>query len=283
MKHNFRIIPWWADDSILFLNNIFKWYPNILKRSLTALEIGGGNSTLYLLNKGCKVTTIEGDNRYIDYITTVAQSAGFSVGKSKSFTQDLDNDLSIIEIDPYERKKFNEGHWYSSLNLDKVELKFDILINDGIDRVKFLEKFSHCHSSLLIIDNCEVASNWGRLTKSSADPIKAKTYRNFLRDFSWNKIIFEQGEGRDGRSLPDFVGVESDHRSITTIAWHSTHFFNSMMLTNKGFPVVNQNGENDNDLITLKDRFPYDHQNKKWVKKERYPKILNQKLKRNYD
>ena len=56
-----------------------------------------------------------------------------------------------------------------------------------------------------------------------------------------------------------------------------------MMLTNKGYPVVNQNGENDDDLITLEDRFPYDKKKKKWVKKKRYPKILNQRLKRNYD
>lgn len=283
MKHNFRVVPWWVDDSILFLNNMFKWYPNILKRALTVLEIGGGNSTLYLLNKRCKVTTIEGDRRYIDYITTVAKTAGFTVGKSKSFKQKSENDLSIIEIDPYERKRFNEGHWYNSLSLDNEELKFDILINDGIDRVNFLKKFTYCHNSILIIDNCEVASNWGRLTKSSADPKKVKIYRNFLRDCNWNKIIFEQGEGRDGRSIPDFTGIESDHRSITTIAWHYTHFFNSMMLTSKGYPVVNPNGENDDDLITLKDRFPYDKKNKQWVKKEKYPKTLNQKLKRNYD
>ena len=87
MKHNFRIIPWWSDSAIVFLNNIFKWYPSLLRRQCSVLETGGGNSSLYLLNKRCRVTTIEGDERYINYMVNVASNAGFKVNVCDKFNR----------------------------------------------------------------------------------------------------------------------------------------------------------------------------------------------------
>ena len=94
---------------------------------------------------------------------------------------------------------------------------------------------------------------------------------------------FEQAEGRNGRAVADFIGMESDHRKITTIAWYKNHLFNKMMITDRGFPIVNNDGIDDYDLKTLKEKFPYDKEKKQWVKKEKYPKILNKDLRRNYD
>ena len=283
MKHNFRIIPWWADSAIVFLNNIFKWYPNLLRRQCSVLETGGGNSSLYLLNKRCRVTTIEGDQRYINYMANVATNAGFKVNVCDKFNVNKDYDLNIIQVDKYERKKFDDGHWYSSLKIDNVKLEFDILINDGIDRLFFLKKFIKSYNSILILDNVECAANWGKLTKLSADTNRSSEYRKFLRNTSWNKISFEQAEGRNGRTVADFIGVESDHRKITTVAWYKNHLFNKMMITDKGFPIVNDEAIDDYDLKALKEKFPYDKEKKQWVKKEKYPKILNKDLKRNYD
>ena len=56
-----------------------------------------------------------------------------------------------------------------------------------------------------------------------------------------------------------------------------------MMITDKGFPIVNDEAIDDYDLKALKEKFPYDKEKKQWVKKEKYPKILNKDLKRNYD
>ena len=74
-------------------------------------------------------------------MTNVATNAGFKVNVSNKFNVNKDYDLNIIQVDKYERKKYDDGHWYSSLKIDNVKLEFDILINDGIDRLFFLKKF----------------------------------------------------------------------------------------------------------------------------------------------
>ena len=54
------------------------------------------------------------------------------------------------------------------------------------------------------------------------------------------------------------------------------------MITDRGFPIVNNDGIDDYDLKTLKKNFLMTRK-KQWVKKEKYPKILNKDLRRNYD
>ena len=77
-----RCLPWYTQDCITFLNNLFKWFPGVLQKTPTVLEIGGGNSTLYYLSKGCSVVCIESDDAYIDSIIGIARSAGYIAHKS---------------------------------------------------------------------------------------------------------------------------------------------------------------------------------------------------------
>ena len=81
-------------------------------------------------------------------MVNVASNAGFKVNVCDKFNVNEDYDLNIIQVDKYERKKFDDGHWYSSLKIDNVKLEFDILVNDGIDRLFFLKKFIKSYNSI---------------------------------------------------------------------------------------------------------------------------------------
>ena len=67
--------------------------------------------------------------------------------------------------------------------------------------------------------------------------------------------------------------MESDHRKITTVAWYKNHLFNKMMITDRGFPIVNNEGIDDYDLKTLKEKFPYDKEKNSGLKKKNTQKF----------
>ena len=273
-----RINPWFTDGCTLFLNNIFKWYPGVLKTKLTVLEFGGGNSTLFFLQKKAKVVTIESDDVFIADIKNVALQLGYKVHVADKLFSEFElietNDLIIIK------------------SVDIKEIKFDIftaldwtfIVNDGISRKDIVSKIqsSNLTNSIIIIDNIEYCANWGHLDRSSAKPDLVSIYRKILRDTNWTNYIFEQPEGRDSHAAADTTGWEAPHRWASAVLWNKEHLLNKFIISNLGFPIVNINGIDDSDINTLGERCPYDWKKMQWLK-EPFSTELDLKLVRKFD
>jgi len=242
------------------------------------VNLGGGNSTIYFLQKGCKVLTVENDEQFIDDLNQVAKIMKLNSKVIRDVVSDIqieleDYDLIILKASCYQDIKANI---FSPTN------KWDIVMNDGISRSDILKDITtNLQNSIIVLDNCEYCANWGRLARSSAKVNQSTTYRSFLRDTAWNKYIFEQKEGRDGYSVPDACGWESPNRWATAICWHESHILNKYMITHLGFPLVNLSGIEDKDLETLEKRCPYDFKKNKWILDE-YPESLDMKLERKF-
>lgn len=271
-----RTLPWFTDDSILFLNNLFKWYPKEINKELTLLEFGGGNSTLYFLQKNCKILTVESNDEFIKDLYSLAISTGATAKIVESLSQVeesfLNFDLIILKAKSYDEigsSIFGIVNW-------------DIIVNDGISRKEVLQMFyKESKNSILILDNCEYCANWGRLARSSAKVDTVRVYREFLRNNDWNKYLFEQKEGRDGYCTTDATGWESPNKWVTGVLWNKNHILNKFMITNIGFPLINLEGISDKDINSLEKRCPYDFKNMKWTLDE-YPISLDLKLERSY-
>jgi len=271
-----RVIPWWTDDCSTFLNNLFKWYPTSLNRKMTVLEFGGGNSTFYLLSKKCKIVTVEGDVRYIDFLVNTAKQLGCSACAADAASLDAellrDYDLVVVKA-----STFSE---VSALVRDHA---WDIIVNDGISRREVLE---HVHrnavDSIIILDNVEYCANWGRLDRSSGKPDLIRVYRSILRDPSWRHYVFEQAEGRDGRGSPDKTGWEAPHRWASAVLWPQAHLLSRCIVSNVGLPLLNELGADDSDLDTVSARCPFDWDKMQWVA-EPFPAALDLKLPRGFD
>lgn len=275
-KFSFRIVPWWTDQCSTFLSNIFKWLPKVVGASLTVLEFGSGNSTLYLLSRGAKVATIEGHDDYINFIVGMAERAGYTaaVVKAVDFTERDFDKYDLIAI------KANE---LSETDGVIAKMDWSIIINDGISRKDVLSEIQNTDkNSIVVLDNCEYCANWGRLDRSSAKPDLIQVYRAFLRDPKWRHSIFEQPEGRDGHGTADKTGWESPHRWASAVCWPQDHLLAKMMVTSLGLPLVNEQGLEDRDLSTIGERCPFDWNTMTWLK-EPFPETLDLKLDRSYD
>jgi hypothetical protein len=248
-----RVLPWLTPNCINFLNNLFKWLPaSTSPAKLNILEVGGGNSSLYFLSKGCKIVTIESDDNFIEVLRNAATAVGFSVdictaNNQTSFIDQSSADLKIIK----------------ATNISEIEksvlLKdYDIFINDGISRHEFLEFYIiNKMKSILILDNCEYCANCGYLSLSSAYPERIKSYRKFLRSSSHKHYLFEQIEGRDGHGIPDATGSEITGRWISAITWPNDSKFAKYIVTDLGLPMVIKDGLNDSDISTVREKNPY--------------------------
>jgi len=279
-----RVVPWWTDEATRFLVNLMKWYPKLIGRRCRALEAGGGNSTLFLLSKGIQVTTLDDDGGYIDFVRKAAEAAGASVNVTDTVPVETPtHDLTLVCCEKFDMDKHTSGSRYKATGLDEMELGYDFLINDGFDRMFFLQRFRNSPNAIIVLDNCERAANWGRLPNSAGNIDLIKEYRSFLRDPDWNKIQFEQGEGREGRSVADVTGAETISRTLTAIAWHQKHPLTRLMVSNLGFPLTNFDGLDDKDLETVLERCPFDWDKMQWVLDDFTPESLNLGLDRSYD
>jgi len=280
-KYPLRAIPWWTPDSVKFISRLMTWYPNYLNRRLTALEVGSGNSTYYLLDKGIQVLSIETNPDYIDFVKSTSEAAGYSVRVvNNTAPEELASDLTIVYVSASQDEETKPGFWFNKLNMDFNQYKFDFVINDGPDRMFFLDAVRKLDDVIVIIDNVEYAANWGRLNKSSAKPDLINIYRSFFRSNTWSHYIFEQPEGRDTLSMPDAIGFESVHRWISSISWSKKHKLNEFMVSHVGLPLVNEQGLSNIDLETLSERCPYDWDENKWALDEEFPESLDLGLNR---
>jgi hypothetical protein len=283
MKYPIRAVPWFTDEATRFINNLFKWYPSFINRRVSVLEVGSGNSTLFFLNKGFRVVSLEASSEYVNYVVGIAKTLGYSVNVVDAMEQVNDcYDLCIVKLADYDNTMHPPGFWYDSLGIEDIHLDYDLLVNDGVDRKFFLNKFRSCTNSIIVLDNCEYAANWGRLMRSSAKPDLITDYRSFLRSKDWTSMLFEQPEGREGRGSGDNTGWESDVRWLTAIAWSRDHVFSDLMISNLGFPLVNEQGISDADLESLNDRCAFDWEQMKWEDENIYPETLDLGLHRSF-
>jgi predicted O-methyltransferase YrrM len=276
----FRIVPWWTDGCSTFLNNLFKWLPHAMPRtsprSLTALEFGSGNSTLYLLTKGVRVVTIESDDAYIALVCNIAKEAGYQATAVDigDFSQHLLDQFHLVAI---------KATSFAQTNQILTTNYWDFVVNDGISRREVIEEIHRSNlNSIVILDNVEYCANWGHLDRSSAKPELLKAYRAILRDRTWNNLIFEQPEGRADCGAADKVGWESPHRWASAVLWPERHFLTPLMVTTSGLPMVNPLGADNTDVQTLEDRCPFDWNQMKWLKPP-FPTELDLKLHRDFD
>lgn len=273
---NFRVVPWFTDGCSNFLANLFKWLPEALDKRLNVLEFGGGNSTLFFLSKGLRVTTVESDEVYVKALISLVEAAGF---KARVYSDLIEFESNAISEDLSIVFAKNLGEIPNIF--DQVD--FDVIVNDGISRkdvlINILEKKPN---AIVVLDNVEYSANWGRLDRSSAKPDLIPVYREFLRSKDWRNYIFEQPEGRGGRGSADKTGWESPHRWISAVAWPVEHLLHALMITHSGFPVVNRMGEDNADLATVSERCPFDWEKMVWLK-DPFPPELDLKLDRSFD
>jgi hypothetical protein len=121
-------IPWWTYASIQLVDQIISTNSRIL-------EIGGGNSSLYWMDRGNQLVTLE---TYAEWIDVLANDKRFNVEKHQ-----------IIHID-------NED--LTSISNQLENLVFDVVINDGSgDRAAIGDYLATkvSENGILIWDNSE--------------------------------------------------------------------------------------------------------------------------------
>lgn len=270
-----RINPWFTDSCTIFLNNLFKWYPASIQKHLSVLEWGGGNSSIYFLQKKCRILTIESNGDFITDLLKLSQSLGYRSRSVNTLEEGMikfnEYDLTILKADNFDAvgdAVFTMEDW-------------SIIVNDGISRHQVIEKIMEkkCFA-IIILENAEYCANWGKLERASAHPDRVKSYRRILRDPFWRQYLFEQTEGREGYSSPDATGWEAPHRWISAVLWRNDHLLSKLMVSCIGLPLVNLDGLNDADVQTLAHRCPFDWNNMKWLVDE-YTNVF--KLERNFE
>ena len=126
--------PWYVPSAIKYLEELFSHFDYPLK----VFEFGGGSSTIYYLDKGFEVMTIEDS---LEYALVILQ---------KVEQLNLNTKMTLL-ITP--RPYFSE---YAKAI--KSEKKFDLVVIDGWDRPQCLTEIYNLRESLptiLVLDNSE--------------------------------------------------------------------------------------------------------------------------------
>jgi hypothetical protein len=202
----FRTNPWFVDDAIRFLNGFLKWRDSFCAATAcipTVLEIGGGSSTLFFLGKGLSVVCIEADEQWRSRLRFSAHEMGVHVCETSSPCPHVEPNGSGVRtlhlVDASEYPAIPD--WVFVPN-------YLLMVCDGIDRWKTFDRLmSVQQEGLLLVDNLEYASDWGRLPLSSGWPERAAGFRSHIFDKSRNWLLFEQPQGRSAHCTPDSVGI----------------------------------------------------------------------------
>lgn len=187
-----RILPWITDGAVGFLDGYL--FANIKAGSkFKVFEFGTGNSTLYFLSRGCWVTGVDHDEKWVKSVRGSAEAFDYSARLTISacprpyHTLYLKDDYRIIAI-------------------------------DGMDRVACLRHVltrGLPENCLLLLDNTE------RVRGSGPGKGPYANYMNLLQGFQM--IHFEQptvrGQAPAVGNYHDRSGHRVKHRWITTIAW----------------------------------------------------------------
>lgn len=240
----------------MFMNGFLKWREAFLEVTSCVpkvLEIGGGSSTLYFLQKGLSVVCVEADSSWRKRLRMVAEDLGFDVIEtleSASLNGAKKESRPSLHLVPAESFADIPGWVFDE--------DYYVSVSDGLERWESLEKLTATQGEgILIVDNMEYASDWGRLPIGSGYPERVAAWRQHLRsrDRSW--LLFEQPEGRSGRGVPDHLGIEREGRKVTGVTWTSSSVAASLGLTATGTCLVSPQLRLDSDLRDLRERCPY--------------------------
>lgn len=255
-----RTLPWFTDDATRFLNGMMKW-----RRSFQTAagvpdivgEVGSGSSTLYFLQKGCSVVSIEQDESWRKRLTSWAEGIGCTILDAESPVSDLPSTVSrpFLQLLPAES--------YEQIPSWFFEFQYFLVVNDGIARLECLQQFAaNQKQALLVLDNIEFGSDWGTLPISAGFPERAAYWRDLVRSSDWHSVLFEQPEGRENHAAADFTGTELPGRRITGIFWRVDSLMGSLCPSQLGFPLVSPGSAEDQDLPSLRSRCPYPSKDK---------------------
>jgi hypothetical protein len=145
--------PWIVFSSLRFLNSIIK--PNDL-----VFEYGMGGSTLFFLDKNCRVVSIDHDSRWFQIvkkeISPEAKWKGFIVPPTRLNQNEHDDQKYRSEFPGYEKYCFKDYILTLSSYPDGY---FDIIMVDGRCRHIALKvaKTKLSQNGILILDNAERA------------------------------------------------------------------------------------------------------------------------------
>jgi len=190
-----RILPWWTDSAISFIEGFLESF-NQSKPLI--FEYGGGNSTIYFLQKNLRVITIEHD---ADWYEKLNKTAEIFV---------INNDNIDIRLSP------RPYHKQIAAITDTVKNHpLSIVVVDGRDRVKCIRystAFLYYHNipHILILDNAERLGSEYREARKIFDSC---AYRRRYH-FEQANII---ASNNYLQSLPDRAGWQAPHRWITSI------------------------------------------------------------------
>lgn len=251
-----RTTPWYVSDAVVFLNGFLKWKESVIqvtKCEPAVLEIGGGSSTLYFLQKGLSVVCVEADLSWRQRLLWLGKDLGFDVAES---FEDLSSSVSeavgnpFLQIVPAE--SFSDiPDWVFSKN-------YLLSVCDGIERWESFDRLvASQQQGLLIVDNLEYASDWGRLPVGSGYPERVAAWREHIRNGNHVWLLFEEPEGRLGRTVEDQIGVEREGRKVTGITWKKSSAIALLGLTVRGTCLVSPPSIEGKDLDDLRLRCPY--------------------------
>lgn len=250
-----RVTPWFTDGTVAFLNGFLKWKDSFLEATKcepTVLEVGGGSSTLYFLQKGLSVVSVESDPSWRERLRWFGEDSGIHVCESMSGPCDHDDEGMTPNLQLITAEVFADiPEWVFSPD-------YLLSVSDGIDRWEVLDRLIATQGEgLVIVDNLEFASDWGCLPISAGYPERAAAWRGHLRDTRRDWLLFEQPEGRDGHGVPDHVGIEREGRKISGITWRKPSVAASLGMTVSGTCLVSPSSRDDTDLEDLRERCPY--------------------------
>jgi predicted O-methyltransferase YrrM len=190
-----RILPWITDGAFDFLDNFISRQ----RRRLRVLEFGSGSSTLYFLERGCYVRSLEHSRTWYEKIERTAESLGHS-------TQ-----LDLV---------FHDRPYNNAIGTGT----YDIIFIDGRDRVQCLKSSlsSLSKGGVVCIDNTERKG-------------RTRAMMPLLKDF--NLLHFEQQSLRingETRTFRDRAGETRNLRWVTTCGFRNE----DTPLTSLGIPLL---------------------------------------------
>jgi hypothetical protein len=164
-------IPWWTYSSIQFIDQF-------LTRDVSVLEIGGGNSSIFWINRGHTVLTLETNTQWMQKIL------------SHSINQPNRHELIYIKDETQDSIK--------SCILDR---KFDVVVNDGIgDRTSIAELLleSLLPGGIMVWDNSERLEYADKISEIKSRGWKELSFHGLgpINAYASSTSIFYQGELR---------------------------------------------------------------------------------------
>lgn len=179
--------PWLTFESIKFLNN------NI-KKEMTVFEYGTGGSTLYFLDKGCNVISVEHDPEYYKKVSELANCPKWN---------GLLIEPTIIDFHSYDRETTDKTNLNQGRELNSVTYKSKAKTYENMnfkEYVSSIDQYPDNHFDIILIDgrarNYCLRHSKNKLKKSGyiiLDDAERKEYNQGKEEISntkWKEFIF---------------------------------------------------------------------------------------------